>query len=140
MLRLTTAYAFAKDAGNSPEEIISDLRARLVPVRPSALETRGEPPLAEIGSLVYGLSDWHRFHPYEWPDVAPAFAEAARLIRIYPTTWRPSRLALLQQRRLRELETTSHSASGEQCRRCELLDVDTNDADALERVLVKETR
>lgn len=109
-MRLIDAYAFAKDCGNSPEVITSDLRVRLVPYRPSALEARGEPPLCEVGSLVYGKSDWGRFHPQQ-------------------------HLLELQFRRERELEQASHSAPSDFCRRCEFLDVDTRDADALARVL-----
>lgn len=60
-MRLTDFYARAKRRGFQPEDVTSAIRVRLVNVRPSALEARGEPPLREVGSLVYGMSDYARF-------------------------------------------------------------------------------
>jgi hypothetical protein len=141
-MRLTAAYAFAKNAGLSPDIITSDLRARLVDFRPSALEKRGEPPLPEIGSCVYGMPDhdrfamgWGRASALEkrWQEIHLGGREGGK------------RLARLRTRRNQELATLrGHTLGGhtipvreprQPCRLCQLLDVDTSDADALERLL-----
>jgi len=119
-MRLTSLHALSKDfrawpPGWGPEHFLSEIRVRLVDFRPSALEKRGEPPLAEIGSCVYGVPDWYRFHL-------------------------GARLAMLRFRRKREMEGLSHTSPADFCRLCALRAVDLNDADALERLLGEEGR
>jgi hypothetical protein len=72
-MRLIDLYAATKKRpGYFPEAVTSAIRSRLVTVRPSALEARGEPPLCEVGSLASRVPDLYRI----WPG--PAETPAGR--------------------------------------------------------------
>lgn len=61
-MRLIEMDALAKETGDwNPARWEFHVRGALPSVRPSALEKQGQPPLAEIGSLLHEVPDFFRY-------------------------------------------------------------------------------